>query len=125
MYNLYFSITKEDFKKALPAALQGKYARILTDSEGVETIIVPDSWEQAYEMGYFPWVRECLDWDTQGMDNNLKIAIIKDEFSIIDGEVSALQAMGEGKEYPFNSVLNKSEVQILSSSPMFTQEVSE
>jgi hypothetical protein len=91
----------------------------------VETIIVPDSWEQAYEMGYFPWVRECLDWDTKGMDNNLKIAIIKDEFSILDGEVSALQAMGEGKEYPFNSVLNKSEAQILSSSPMFTQEVSE
>ena len=120
-YNLYFSITKEDFKKALPAGLQGKYSSVTMGEDGVETINTPSSWEKAAENGAFPWVRECLDWDTQGMDNNLKVAIIKDEFSIIDGEVSALQAMGEGKTFPYNSVLTKSEAQALVRGELFTE----
>jgi len=119
-YNLYFSITKESWKQAIPAELQGKYSFISVDEDGVETINIPDSWEEAAENGAFPWVRKCVDWNTQGMDNNLKVAIIKGEFSCIQGEVSALLEMGAGKVFPFNSVLTKSEAQALGRGEMFT-----
>ena len=120
-YNLYFSITKESWKQAIPAELQGKYSFISVDEDGVETINIPDSWEEAAENGAFPWVRECLDWDTQGVPNAEKVAIIKDEFSVLTGELSALVAMGNGKVFPYNSVLIKSEAQSLVRSTLFVE----
>lgn len=119
-YNLYFSITKEDFKNPIPDSLQGKYSRIVEDTQGESSIEVASSWEQAAEWGMFPWVRECIDWDTQGMDNALKVAIVKDEFSFLSGEVSALISLGEGKIFPYNSILTKSEAQALAGSELFT-----
>lgn len=120
-YNLYFSITKEAWKQAIPAELQGKYSSISVDEDGVETINIPDSWEEAAENGAFPWVRECLDWDTQGVPNAEKVAIIKDEFSILAGELSALVAMGVGKSFPYNAVLTKSEAQDLVKGSLFVE----
>jgi hypothetical protein len=119
-YNLYFSITKEDFKKPIPDSLQGKFSRIVANEQEEESVEVASSWEEAAEWGMFPWVRKCVDWNTQGMDNNLKVAIIKGEFSCIQGEVSALLEMGAGKVFPFNSVLTKSEAQALGRGEMFT-----
>jgi|TARA_R110000744_G_scaffold332704_1_gene438115 hypothetical protein len=120
-YNLYFSITKESWKQAIPTELQGKYSSVVEDEEGNTTINTPDSWEEAYEAGAFPWLRECLDWNTQEVDNEDKVAIFKDEFSVLTGELSALIAMGDGKTFPYNSVLTKSEARDLVGGSLFNE----
>ena len=118
-YNLYFSITKEDFKKAIPDSLLGKYSTKSFDEEGEVTINVPESWEEAEEEGAFCWVRKSLNWDKPGVANSEKVAIIKGEFSILEGELSALIAMGEGKEFPYNSVMTKQEAKDLVQTNLF------
>lgn len=117
--NLYFSITKEDFKKSIPDELQGKFSRVVFEDDE-ESIEIASSWEEALEWGLIPWVRESVEWDTQGVPNREKVAIIKGEFSFIQGEVSALLAMGEGKLFPFNAVLTQSEAQALIKGELFT-----
>lgn len=119
-YNLYFSITKEDFKNAIPDGLLGKYSKLSMDEDGMATMEIPESWEEAEEVGAFCWVRKSLNWNKPGVANSEKVAIIKDEFSILEGEVSALINMGEGKEYPFNSVLTKLEAQALVKTNLFS-----
>tara|TARA_Y100001938_G_C8076480_1_gene426422 strand:+ start:1474 stop:1848 length:375 start_codon:yes stop_codon:yes gene_type:complete len=116
-YNLYFSITKEDYKKAIPSDLQGKYSRVVDGN-----IEVASSWEVAVEWGMFPWVRKSLNWDTSGVSNSSKYAIIKDEWSALNGELSALIGMGSGMNYPKNSVLTKAEAKNLSKSDLFTED---
>jgi hypothetical protein len=41
---------------------------------------------------------------------------------MLNGELSALQALGNGKDYPEFSVLTKAEAQTLSNSNTFTEE---
>ena len=118
-YNLYFSITKEDFKKAIPDNLLGKYSIKSFDEELGDMIRIPESWEEAEESGAFCWVRKSLNWDKPGVPNSEKVAIIKDEFSVLKGELSALIAMGEGKEFPYNSVMTKQEAKDLVQTNLF------
>jgi len=118
-YNLYFSITKEDFKKAIPDNLLGKYSIKSFDEELGDMIRIPESWEEAEESGAFCWVRKSLNWDKPGVPNSEKVAIIKGEFSLLKGELSALIAMGEGKEFPYNSVMTKQEAKDLVQTNLF------
>ena len=48
--------------------------------------------------------------------------IIKGEWSVKDGVLSELTALGASKSYPNYSVLTKSEAQTLASSDTFTEE---
>ena len=118
-YNLYFSITKEDFKKSIPDNLLGKYSIKSFDEELGDMIRIPESWEEAEESGAFCWVRKSLNWDKPGVPNSEKVAIIKGEFSLLKGELSALIAMGEGKEFPYNSVMTKQEAKDLVQTNLF------
>jgi len=118
-YNLYFSITKEDFKKSIPDNLLGKYSIKSFDEELGDMIRIPESWEEAEESGAFCWVRKSLNWDKPGVANSEKVAIIKGEFSLLKGELSALIAMGEGKEFPYNSVMTKQEAKELVQTNLF------
>ena len=119
-YNLYFSITKEDFKKPLPSELQGRYSRVVDD-----VIEVASSWEEAADWGMFPWVRKSLNWDTPGAPNVNKYAVVKDDWSHLTGEVSAMIAMGSNKAYPKNSILTKAEAQTLVRSDIFAENMGE
>lgn len=123
-YTLYFSITKEDYEKAIPSELQGKYSRVVDgETEGTTEIEIASSWEQAAEWGMFPWVRTSVNWDDSGVSNSNKYALVKDDWSFLTGEVSALIALGNGKSYPKNSVLNRAEAKTLSKSELFTEDI--
>jgi hypothetical protein len=48
------------------------------------------------------------------------LIIVKGEFSLRTGELSAIIALGNGLAYPNNSVLTKTEAQTLASGELFT-----
>jgi len=85
---------------------------LLVEESGPTEDYIP-SWKEAAFKGKLGAPRKSLD-------NNY--IIIKGEFSILQGELSAIKALGNDMAYPNNSVLTKSEAQVLANSNIFTGE---
>ena len=47
--------------------------------------------------------------------------ILKGEFSMLEGELTAIMALGNGLVYPNNSILTKTEAQTLANGSLFTE----
>ena len=63
--------------------------------------------------------RKSINW-TSGGANKYKICLIRDQWSHINGEMSALIDLGSDKNYPYCSVLTNSEARELMLTDKFT-----
>ena len=115
-YELYVCLRKADYEAAVPSVLQPKLGwnnyTYEADGETIKTTTAyTPTWEEAAFKGKLGAPRASLDGN---------LIIVKGEFSLRTGELSAIIALGNGLAYPNNSVLTKTEVQALASSELFT-----
>jgi len=115
-YELYVCLTKAVYESAVPSVLQPKLGwDNYTYEEDGETIAsttaYTPTWKEAAFKGKLGAPRTSLDGG---------LIIVKGEFSLRTGELSAIIALGSGVAYPNNSVLTKTEAQELASGELFT-----
>jgi len=120
-YELYFCFPKTAWESAIPTKIKDKLRIVesVDEDTGVITYVSAPTWHQAVFDGKLGAPRYSYNWSTQGVSNGNKYCIIKGEFSIKEGEVSALTALGASKDYPKFSVLTKTEAQALAGSSTF------
>ena len=82
------------------------------DQEIDTTTAYTPTWKEAAFKGKLGAPRTSLDGG---------LIIVKGEFSLRTGELSAIIALGSGVSYPNNSVLTKTEAQELASGELFTE----
>jgi len=116
-YELYICLTKATYRSTVPSVLQPKLGwnnyTYEADGETIKTTTAyTPTWEEAVLKGKLGAPRYSLD---EGL------VIIKGEFSLLQGELTAIVALGNGLAYPNNSVLTKTEAQILANGELFTE----
>ena len=116
-YELYTCLTKATYESAVPSVLQPKlgWNNYTYEADGVTvktTTAYTPTWEEAAFRGKLGAPRKSLDGG---------LIIVKGEFSLITGELSAIIALGNSLNYPNNSVLTKTEAATLASGELFTE----
>ena len=116
-YELYICLTKATYESAVPSVLQPKLGwnnyTYEADGETVaSTTAYTPTWEEAAFKGKLGAPRKSLDRN---------LIIVKGEFSMLEGELTAIIALGNGIAYPNNSVLTKTEAQTLAGGELFTE----
>ena len=116
-YELYISLTKATYESKVPSALQSKLGcnNYTQEADGITvktTTAYTPTWEEAAFKGKLGAPRKSLDGG---------LIIIKGEFSLLEGELTAIIALGNSLAYPNNSVLTKTEAQTLVNGELFTE----
>ncbi len=115
-YELYVCLTKATYEATVPSVLQPKLGwDNYTYEEDGETIASTTAYTPTWKEAAF---KGKLGAPRTSLDGNL--IIVKGEFSLRTGELSAIIALGSGVSYPNNSVLTKTEAQDLASGELFT-----
>ena len=83
-----------------------------TDQEIDTTTAYTPTWKEATFKGKLGAPRKSLDGD---------LVIVKGEFSLLNGELTAITDLGKFMSYPDNSVLTKTEAQTLTNGELFTE----
>ena len=114
-YEMYFCFPKSAYETNTPTEIKDKLKLVESVNEDTGEITYKSSitWKDAVFSGKLGRPR---------LSKNGNYFIIKGDFSMLNGELSALQALGNGKDYPEFSVLTKAEAQTLSNSNTFTEE---
>ena len=122
-YEMYFCFPKTAWETAIPIKIKDKL-RIIesTADDGTVTYKSNPTWHEAVFDGKLGVPRFSFNWEDSGVANDEKFCIIKGEFSMKEGELSALVDLGASKAYPNFSILTKSEAQTLASSAVFIGE---
>ena len=116
-YELYICLKKTTYESVVPSVLQSKlgWNEYTYEEDGVTvatTTAYTPTWKEATFKGKLGAPRESLDGN---------LIIVKGEFSMRTGELTAIAALGNGLDYPNNSVLTKTEAQTLASGELFTE----
>ena len=116
-YELYVCLKKATYESTIPSVLQPKLGwnnyTYEADSETIaSTTAYTPTWKEAAFKGKLGAPRTSLDGN---------LIVIKGEFSLRTGELSAIIDLGSGMDYPNNSVLTKTEAQALVSGELFTE----
>ena len=117
-YEMYFCLPSSAYDSAVGTKIKALYPiveSITENSDGTETVNYKASptWHDVIFAGKVGAPRYSHD---------SAYCIIKGEWSMKDGVLSELIALGSGVAYPNFSVLTKSEAQTLTSSSTFTGE---
>jgi hypothetical protein len=116
-YELYVCLTKAVYESAVPSVLQPKLGwNNYTYEEDGETIDTTTAYTPTWKEAAF---KGNLGAPRTSLDGNL--IVVKGEFSLRTGELSAIIDLGSGMAYPNNSVLTKTEAQALVSGELFTE----
>ena len=147
-YELYICLKKTTYESAVPSVLQPKLGWMELDDDRptdsdtkTEIKTWMDGKSLSYESGdlkaelldtvnstpteaYTPTWKESafrgkLGAPRVSLDGGL--VIVKGEFSMIEGELTAMMALGNGLAYPNNSILTKSEAQTLANGELFSE----
>ena len=123
-YELYFCFPKTAWESAIPTKIKDKLRIIesVHEDTGVITYISAPTWHQAVLDGKLGAPAYSYNWSDSSAADSTKYCIIKGAFSIKEGEISALTALGASKDYPNFSVLTRSEAQVVAGSSTFTGE---
>ena len=123
-YELYFCFPKTAWESAIPTKIKDKLRIIesVDEDTGVITYVSAPTWHQAVFDGKLGAPAYSHNWSDSSAADSAKYCIIKGEFSVKEGEVTALTALGSSTSYPNFSVLTKSEAQALVGSSTFTGE---
>ena len=116
-YELYICLKKATYESAVPSILQPKlgWNNYTYEEDGVtiaSTTAYTPTWKEATFKGKLGAPRKSLDGE---------LVIVKGEFSLLQGELTAIIALGNSLSYPNNSVLTKSEAQTLVNGDLFTE----
>ena len=84
---------------------------LLLTVHGVPTEDYHPTWKESTFRGKLGAPRVSLDGG---------LIIVKGEFSMLEGELTAMIALGNGLAYPNNSILTKTEAQTLANGSLFT-----
>ena len=113
-YEMYFCLPSSAYDSAVGDKIKALYPIVeSTDEDGNITYVSSPTWNDIIMAGKVGAPRYSHDkgyW------------IIKGEWSMKDGVLSELVALGASKAYPNFSVLTKSEAQTLSNSNVFVEE---
>ena len=148
-YEMYICLNKATYESQIPTALESKLKYKIYDSNmptNSNTVAEIKSWltsknidfdgvilkadllnivnEAAPTEDYIPTWKEAafrgkLGAPRTSLDGGL--IIVKGEFSMLQGELTAIIALGNGVAYPNNSVLTKTEAQTLASGELFSE----
>ena len=115
-YELYICLKKSTYNSKVPDVLKEKlgWNEYEYDAEGdiISTEAYHPTWKESAFNGKLAAPRASLDGE---------LIIVKGEFSMLTGELSAMIALGNGMDYPNNSILTKSEAQTLSRGELFVE----
>ena len=123
-YELYFCFPKTAWESAIPTKIKDKLRIVesVDEDTGVITYVSAPTWHQAVFDGKLGAPAYSHNWSDSSAADSAKYCIIKGEFSVKEGEVTALTALGSSTSYPNFSVLTRSEAQVLAGSSTFTGE---
>ena len=126
-YELYFCFPKTAWESAIPTKIKDKLQiieSVTENDDGTSTIVYVSAptWHQAVFDGKLGAPAYSHNWGDSSAADSAKYCIIKGEFSVKEGEVTALTALGSSTSYPNFSVLTRSEAQVLAGSSTFTGE---
>ena len=123
-YELYFCFPKTAWESAIPTKIKDKLRIVesVDEDTGVITYVSAPTWHQAVFDGKIGAPAYSHNWGDSSAADSAKYCIIKGEFSVKEGEVTALTALGSSVSYPNFSVLTRSEAQVLAGSSAFTGE---
>ena len=115
-YELYICLKKSTYESKVPDVLQPKLGwneyEYGDDGEISKTTAYHPTWKESAFKGKLAAPRVSLDGG---------LIIVKGEFSMIEGELSAMAELGASMSYPNNSILTKSEAQELARGELFTE----
>jgi len=114
-YEMYFCLPSSAYDSAVGTKIKGLYPVVesVDDDTGVVTYKSSPTWHDIIFGGNVGAPRYSHD---------KAYCIIKGEWSVKDGVMSELIALGASKSYPNFSILTKSEAQALAASSTFTGE---
>ena len=114
-YEMYFCLPSSAYDSAVGTKIKGLYPVVesVNDDTGEVTYKASPTWHDIIFNGNVGAPRYSHD---------RAYCIIKGEWSVKDGVMSELIALGASKSYPNFSVLTKSEAQALAASSTFTGE---
>ena len=142
-YELYICLTKATYESAVPSVLQPKLGwKVFADDRPTNsnTKTQIKAWMDSNSLSYVsgdlkaellqkvesnPTEAYTPTWKESAFRGKLgaprvkpdgNLVIVKGEFSMLTGELSAMKDLGNDMDYPNNSILTKSEAQILASS---------
>ena len=116
-YEMYICLKKATYESQIPTVLQSKLGwnnYTYNDDGSIDTTTAyRPTWKESAFKGKLGAPRVAHDG---------AYIIVKGEFSMKEGELSAMVALGASMDYPNNSVLTKSEAQKLVGESHFTNE---
>ena len=116
-YEMYICLKKTTYESQIPTELQSKlgWNNYTYDANGdVDTTTAyRPTWKAAVFKGKLGAPR---------VSHAGAYIIVKGEFSMKEGELTTIAALGASMDYPNNSVLTKTEAQTLAASSTFTGE---
>ena len=116
-YELYICLKKDTYNSKVPDVLKEKLGwneyEYDADGEISNTTAYHPTWKESAFKGKLGAPRVSLDGG---------LIIVKGEFSMLTGELTAMTALGNGLAYPNNSILTKTEAQTLANGSLFTAE---
>ena len=114
-YEMYVCLKKATYESQIPTELQGKlgWKNYTYDEHGniASTTVYRPTWKESVFKGKLGAPR---------VSNDGAYVIVKGEFSMKEGELSAIASLGASMAYPNNSILTKTEAQTLVASDTFT-----
>ena len=115
-YELYICLKKATYESKVPDTLKSKLGwneYTYNDDGSIKTTTAyHPTWKESAFKGLLGAPRVSLDGG---------LIIVKGEFSMLTGELTAMVALGNGLAYPNNSVLTKTEAQTLANGSLFTE----
>ena len=147
-YELYICLKKTTYESAVPSVLQPKLGwKVLADDRPTDSNTVADikTWMDSKSLSYTsddlkadllqkvdstPTEAYTPTWKESAFKGNLgaprvsldgSLIIVKGEFSMLTGELTAMIALGNSLDYPNNSILTKTEAQTLANGSLFTE----
>ena len=114
-YEMYFCLPSSAYDSAVGTKIKGLYPVVESVDEDTDEVTYKSSptWHDIIFGGNVGAPRYSHD---------KAYCIIKGEWSVKDGVMSELIALGASKSYPNFSILTKSEAQVLAASSTFTGE---
>ena len=114
-YEMYFCIPSSAFNSAVGTKVKELYPLVesVDEDTGVITYVSAPTWHEMIFAGKLGAPRYSHD---------KAYVIVKGEWSVKEGVMSELVALGASKSYPNFSILTKSEAQTLANSSTFTGE---
>ena len=116
-YELYICLKKTTYESKVPTVLKTKlgwneYTYDTDTGEITSTTAYHPTWKESAFKGKLGAPRVSLDGG---------LIILKGEFSMLTGELTAMIALGNGLAYPNNTILTKTEAQTLANGSLFTE----